>query len=95
MFGGENQTRRKFLKTGSISAGSYWLLTTSSWAQKDEEIRYVAGWRMTNREEVRRRGAKPNIEEKYDTVKKSRREKVEAQKRCSRANSKGFKRKGK
>jgi hypothetical protein len=80
MFGGENQTRRKFLKTGSISAGSYWLLTTSSWAQKDEEIRYVAGWRMTNREEVRRRGAKPNIEEKYDTVKKSRREKVEAQK---------------
>jgi hypothetical protein len=35
---------------------------------------------MTNREEVRRRGAKPNIEEKYDTVKKSRREKVEAQK---------------
>jgi hypothetical protein len=35
---------------------------------------------MTNREEVKRGDAEPKVEEVYDTVKRSRRDKVEAQK---------------
>lgn len=90
---GEKQprpSRRSFLKSASATAGSYFVLSTTS-ATSDDEIRYIAGWRVTNRPAVKRGQEQPNVEEVYDTINESRREKVEAQREVANRITKDIK----